>query len=224
MWGINSSFPIGYISADMGWDDARCVKTIDSLSRVDLVDWNESEELLRIVDFIEHDPPTNPKHAEALAKVAFGLPDSHAKLIVCNDLMAQKQKPEKYDLASEIERLGIVYRDPIETPNHYPLSPIPVDSPLSDDNGCNPSSSPSEPPPDDVTRAAELWNETAARIERPTVRLPLAKERRAKVKARLKDCGGIEGWKAALAKVEASQTMRDGFVGGGWPALAGGGF
>lgn len=56
---------------------------------------------------------------------------------------------------------------------------------------------------DESQEAWRLYNETAERCGLPKAQR-LTAPRKSKLKRRLHDCGGIEGWKAALAKVEAS--------------------
>ena len=59
----------------------------------------------------------------------------------------------------------------------------------------------------DEAEALREFNNLAERIGLPTCQ-KFTKARRAKLQARLADCGGIEGWRAALAKVEAIPAMR----------------
>lgn len=61
--------------------------------------------------------------------------------------------------------------------------------------------------PDDLSTAFDLWNELAERLGLPTVQARDV-DRKRLLKARLKDCGGIEGWRAALEKVEGSGFLR----------------
>lgn len=56
---------------------------------------------------------------------------------------------------------------------------------------------------DEVKEAFDLYNDLASRIGLPTAQV-LNAVRSGRLKARLRDCGGIEGWKAALERVEAS--------------------
>ncbi len=125
------SLPLGYVVADTGWSVQASRKAMESLLEAGLIGWNEAEELVRIVDFIHHDPPTNEKHAEALNKVAFGLPNCLEKLHVIHDLMAQRHQSRKADLEAEADRLLKGYTEPIETPypNPNPI-PDPTDSSL----------------------------------------------------------------------------------------------
>ena len=59
----------------------------------------------------------------------------------------------------------------------------------------------------DITAAVEAWNELADRCGLARVQR-LTDARRKQLRARLKDCGGLEGWHAALAKIEASPGLR----------------
>lgn len=52
----------------------------------------------------------------------------------------------------------------------------------------------------EVGKAVTLWNVMAGEVGLPLVQ-KITKVRRAKTKARLKDCGGLEGWGAALTKL-----------------------
>lgn len=73
---------------------------------------------------------------------------------------------------------------------------------------------PDEPPvPDVYAQAFDFFQVMARRANLP-VPAKLSDTRKAKLKARLKDCGGLEGWQIACAKVEASEfcTGKTGWV------------
>lgn len=55
----------------------------------------------------------------------------------------------------------------------------------------------------DFEAAFKLYNQTAVRAELPKAQV-LTDTRKSSLKARLKDCGGLDGWEAALSKLEAS--------------------
>ena len=59
---------------------------------------------------------------------------------------------------------------------------------------------------DDVTEAVRLWNAMAAHADLPQVS-KLTEPRRRSLLARLREAGGIEGWKDALRKVAASEHL-----------------
>ena len=78
---------------------------------------------------------------------------------------------------------------------------------------------PAEKPPDDdlalvplsldrsdEDEAVRLWNNLALRRGLPPVQ-KMTDARRRKLRARLKDCGGLEGWKVALEKIEATPGL-----------------
>ena len=60
---------------------------------------------------------------------------------------------------------------------------------------------------DDLQLASDLYNETAQRCGLSKIQA-MNSSRRTKLKARLKECGGIDGWRFALEKVEASPFLR----------------
>lgn len=61
--------------------------------------------------------------------------------------------------------------------------------------------------PDDVPQAVALYNEMARRAGLSECQ-QLNEARKKKIAQRLKDAGGLEGWKVALEKVEASRFCR----------------
>jgi hypothetical protein len=67
------------------------------------------------------------------------------------------------------------------------------------------------PPPSvsdpEIQMAFSLFNDTARRTGIPLAQ-SLHETRKKKLKLRLRDCGGLEGWKAALEKIEQSAFMR----------------
>lgn len=60
--------------------------------------------------------------------------------------------------------------------------------------------------PDLLAEAVRLWNEMAPRVGLASVQ-HLSAKRKSSLKARLKECGGLDGWVIALGKVEASDFL-----------------
>ncbi len=58
-----------------------------------------------------------------------------------------------------------------------------------------------------VQEAFDAYNEVAARCDLPVAR-SLTPDRVRKLRARLKECGGIEGWRRALGNIEVSAFLR----------------
>lgn len=61
-------------------------------------------------------------------------------------------------------------------------------------------------PLDDISKAVHDYNDAAERSGWPTVQKMTDARRRA-LRSRLKDCGGNEGWKAAMSRAEASDFL-----------------
>lgn len=114
----------GYIAVDMGWSEAQVLEAIEKLKEVQLIDWNADEEIVRIVDFVDHDPPTNLKHAESMAMTAMQLPDCAEKARAIGDLLQNGHSAAVQGLKEEHDRLLIAYPYPIDI-----LIPLPVPSP-----------------------------------------------------------------------------------------------
>jgi len=126
--------PLGYITADMKWSEATVKKAIDSLSKVELIEHNPVEDVVRIIDFIFHDMPTNPKHGLAILRVAKMVPDCAQKRRAMEDLGAAIDAAGfsgtdnlKAAIRLEIDRLSVGY--PALKSESPPLSLFPV--PLS---------------------------------------------------------------------------------------------
>ena len=68
----------------------------------------------------------------------------------------------------------------------------------------------------DTYVAVSEWNELASRLGLPTVQR-MSKSRVAQLRRRMIECGGMDGWKAALEKIEASPFLT-GDNNNGWKA------
>ncbi len=95
----------------------------------------------------------------------------------------------------------ILPAEPKGEPHHEPQVSLPgvppAEKPPDDDLALVPLSLDRS----DEGEAVRLWNDLALRRGLPPVQ-KMTDARRRKLRARLKDCGGLEGWRAALAKVE----------------------
>jgi hypothetical protein len=58
---------------------------------------------------------------------------------------------------------------------------------------------------DEIHLAADAYNEAADQSNWPKVTIPLSKARTSALQARLRECDGLEGWKVALEKTQASR-------------------
>lgn len=80
----------GYAAADLGWEIYRFHRAIEDLSKALLIGFDEGEELVRITDFLKHDPFTNRNHAAGAIKLARSLPDCAQKIVLFQDIARQK--------------------------------------------------------------------------------------------------------------------------------------
>lgn len=78
--------PKGYALADMSWPVEAFDSAIEELCKVNLIGWDESESVVRLVDFLKHSGITNQKHAAGALKAAISLPDCLEKQILFNEL------------------------------------------------------------------------------------------------------------------------------------------
>lgn len=67
----------------------------------------------------------------------------------------------------------------------------------------------------DFQQVVEIWNDLANELSLPLVG-NLSPTRKSHIKARLKECDGLDGWHIALEKVKAAKWMHDGSARNGW--------
>lgn len=107
------------------------------------------------------------------------------------------------------------------SPEHMPQPCQPEPEPYIDksSNELLPISTQSEAVhANEVSEAVTLYNAAAAHAGWPEVR-KMTPARSKSLKARLKDCGGLEGWRAALERAYRSDFCRNGWRGFGFDCL-----
>lgn len=123
------------------------------------------------------------------------------------DLSAKCAGGEWFHLGdTDLKRLGFI-KDPKGSSKANPLSQKPeARSQKEEDTNVSLSAEPTLPDRthvDEIAEAVADYNRTAADAGWPVLRI-LSKPRRAALSARLREAGGIEGWRVALAKARAS--------------------
>lgn len=106
--------PPDYAAGDLEMTEADAQEHIDRLCEASLIGWDSQEEIVRIVGYVEHAPPTNPKHAAGMARVARELPDCPQKALLYKDLATAPylcDNPEITKFASENDSLSQGYRN-----------------------------------------------------------------------------------------------------------------
>lgn len=84
-----------------------------------------------------------------------------------------------------------------------PKNYSPLENPLSPPKGGSPSPSADDL---DLTEAVAIFNATAAQVGWSVVR-NLNPTRRASLRARLRECGGLDGWRDAMARARGSPFL-----------------
>lgn len=91
-------------------------------------------------------------------------------------------------------------QSPKQSPKHHHTEP---DTDIEDTN-VSLSLVPTDDGPDEISQAIDLFKDAAKESGWPVPRV-LTKARRSALSARLKECGGIDGWRVALEKAQASR-------------------
>jgi uncharacterized protein YdaU (DUF1376 family) len=108
------------------------------------------------------------------------------------------------------EEASTAVNQPLPTERQQP-TPTPIPTPNKEKEEANASRdllgnlAPAEPAI--AERAVAMWNDLAAQLSLPKVQR-LTETRERSLKARLKECGGLDGWAVALERVAASPLLR----------------
>jgi hypothetical protein len=188
----------GYAMADLGWPPKRYRDCIDTLSKAYLIGFDRGESVVRIVDFIKHDPFSNPKHAIAAVRTAGRLPDCQEKQRLMQDLaQARHVNP-----AMLPDTLSIPYRyqEPEQEPEQeQELRGTNVPRASVDHEAC-----------------IAHFNAVAERVGWAQVQ-KISPSRKAALSQRISDCGGADAWCEAMDRAGRSPLLT-GQAGRGWRA------
>lgn len=171
-----------------GWLDELDAQDCIRLYRID------GHTYVEIANWLEHQKIDKP------SKSKFPSFDDSSRVF------AKPREPSSLDQGSRIKE-GIKDQGSEEgkvvalaTPPAKPLAPLVTAEPDITDL-------PSNLQRGEIGEAVQAWNAMAERVGLSAVRNVTEARRRA-LKARLAECAGIEGWRQALAKVEASPFLR----------------
>ena len=109
-------------------------------------------------------------------------------------ISAEKRQQKQYSEPTDVERAG----------NHTDTD-TDTDTDKEEDTDVSLSGA-SHRPLDDISKAVHDYNDAAQRAGWPTVQKMTDARRRA-LRSRLKDCGGNDGWKAAMERAAASDFL-----------------
>jgi hypothetical protein len=189
--------PDGYIGADLGWTEKRTAEARGELAKCGFVVCGQDGWIF-IVNQLRYDPLQNRNQAVAAWNIFDEIDDEAIRPVAAARLLdALEPFKEAFDIQkAALKALLERYRNPIETPSEPLPTPVPAPAPL-------PAPAPE---PDICALAVGLWNDLAQDTGLPSVQV-LSDERRGHLRKRLVDCGGIDGWSAAMAKVRDSPFL-----------------
>lgn len=114
--------PPGYGSADLRWSESRYRAALEALCEAGLAGWDERENLVRITQFLRHDPLTNPNHATAAVKLVLKLPPSPETVEVIRELLDSGYIKNPEPLLAALRAMAEPVAMPIEShPDAIPM-------------------------------------------------------------------------------------------------------
>jgi len=105
--------------------------------------------------------------------------------------------------AKSINNNDLAQANATDSLKRKPSIPEPEPEPYKEDTNVSLSLVPIDDAGDAISEAISMFKEAAEKSGWPVPRV-LSKSRRSALTARLKECGGIEGWRVALEKAQAS--------------------
>jgi len=212
---------IGYIIDDLKMSREDILKGIERVSHTLLICFDEQEEMVFIANWFVFNPPVNPNHAKKILADIVALPKSELKIRTLEDFSAfVKDKnwhvTENLDKIIEgyrkgIERVchtmveGYQHRDKTETETKTKTIPDIDQTETKTLTGVKSEIGNAG----EIKLAVELFNNLADEVGLTKVQ-KISDARKSKLKSRLADCGGIDGWKSALEKIGRSDFLRGG--------------
>ncbi len=196
--------PTMYACADLDIKEAAYLKALDALIKVGLVEYDQDDETVLLVNWATFNVPTNAKHAMGLLDQLDQASSISLKSAALKDFQKAihaKGFDEVEALAKAMDRLSIAYLEAMER-----VSPPRPDQTETRDQTERETDAPQALAPSDVQLCVDAWNMLAGECDLPLVQA-ITPGRTTALKARLAECGGVEGFAYALTKVRASPFL-----------------
>jgi hypothetical protein len=213
--------PSGYIEADFGWVTETVTQTVSELLREGLILRDQKTGWTLLPNFLKHNPIENPNVAKAAMPLIEAIPQTLEMFSVF--IKALEPYAERFPKGF---LNGLANRYPNRSPNPHGnpmgnMEPEPEPEPYPEpememERGCwgKPIGADAPPAPPDkksdrqeLDRAVGAWNDLASRCGLSQVS-KLTDQRKAKLRARLRDSGGVETFCAAVEKIASSPFLR----------------
>jgi hypothetical protein len=204
--------PVAYIAEDLGTVAETVRKTVAELAKVGFLRHDDATGYVWLPGFLDHNPIPNGNVGKALVPFVEAVPrrvpfyaDFIASLECAN---AQGKSGERRFPDGFLDRMrnGMPNGSGNGMPTHEHEREHEHEHERKHDAGAGGDA----PKADDVREAFNAWNAAASRTNgRWPVANKLTDKRRSRIRARLKDAGGLDGFLTVLAKAEAADFVRN---------------
>lgn len=184
--------PYGYVAEDLGWNNETVRKLFDELIGICFVERDDETNLTRVVPWWEHNTVENPNVGKNVIREIKALPNCSVKQ---HAIESARGAIDSFETVLKL--FDQYFRNPDQTrpePDQSQTSPKEVVVVASD----------ALPLFDEMVDA---YNVLAGEVGLPKVER-LTAGRRSHAALRLRECGGLDGWGRALAKVRDSPFLR----------------
>lgn len=184
--------PDAYVADDLGWTATTVSKVFAELFRNGFAVRFKDGRHICVCKFLEHNKIENPNVAKAAIKQFEQLPYDPALKHVLNGLeLYEKQFPNGLERVRE--RLGKPFRN--MEPNRTDTEPEPEPKPIGTSADADASA-----------LALEAYNLEAEKHDWPEAQR-MTPKRRTAFRARLSECGGVDGWRQAMQRAGQSDFL-----------------
>lgn len=185
--------PDAYVSDDLGWDMKAVAKTFGELFKIGFCERFADMRHIVVCDFLDWNPIENPNVGKAILKQIEQLPfDQAIRHLETGLEQYANQFPNGF--GTVFERLRELVRIPVPLPKPKPEPKPEVSTAIA---------VPERSEPD---QAFEAFNEAASKTIWPQAQL-ITSKRKAAMRKRLAQCGGLAGWIAAMGKALESDFL-----------------
>ncbi len=193
--------PAGYVSEDLGWPSERVLKAFGELSERGMITRDEASQWLVVHNFLKWNRFENPNVGKAAEKLVGQIDDANpVKPVLAKEILLHgRNYPDA--AKAELETLLEGFAKPCRNQEQEP-EPEPEPEPSFALVAASAPTAPQRLPDGLVQQAFDEWNAMATRAGLPKAR-SLTKDRRRHLESRLRS-DGLNVWREALAKVEAS--------------------
>jgi hypothetical protein len=185
--------PDAYMADDLGWDGRNVASALKELTQAGFCERFADGRHIVICKFLEWNPIENPNVGKAALRQLQQLPQDPAlEHVIAGLETCSKRFPN--GLETVLEQFRTTKPETKPKPKHE----------IEHEHEMDLARSASA---DELPKAIEAYNSLAKEVGWPEAQRETP-QRKAKISQRLKECGGLPGWLAAMAKARASPYLR----------------